>query len=62
MREDEEARIKAPVRHEIGCDLSAVSIDELDERLALLEEEIERLRAEKERKRASRDAAAAFFR
>jgi uncharacterized small protein (DUF1192 family) len=63
MREDEESgRTKAPVRHEIGTDLSAVSVDELDERIALLEVEIGRLREEKARKQASRDAASAFFR
>ncbi|HMO30217.1 DUF1192 domain-containing protein [Enterovirga sp.] len=60
--EDAEARPGKPVAHEIGCDLSAVSVDELDERIALLAEEMERLRAEKERKRASRAAADAFFR
>jgi len=62
MREDGEGAIKAPARHEVGCDLSSVSVDELDERIALLADEIERLRAEKERKQASRAAADAFFR
>lgn len=60
--EDGEARPRAPIRHEIGCDLSTVSVDELEERIALLAAEMERLRAEKERKRASREAADAFFR
>ncbi|TDR89000.1 DUF1192 domain-containing protein [Enterovirga rhinocerotis] len=63
MREDDDGLgTRLAVRHEIGCDLTAVSVDELDERVALLEAEIARLRAEKERKNASREAAAAFFR
>ena len=62
MREDEDVRVKAPTRHEVGADLSAVSVDELDARIALLRSEIERLESEKARKLASRDAAAAFFR
>lgn len=62
MREDDEGRVKLPARHEIGSDLSSVSVDELDERIALLRTEIERIEAEKARKQASRDAAAAFFR
>lgn len=63
MREaEDDVRIKAPATHEIGCDLSAVSVDELEERMALLAAEIERLRAERDRKRASREAADAFFR
>lgn len=62
MREDDDGRVKVPARHELGSDLAAVSVDELDERIALLEAEIERLRSEKTRKLASRDAAAAFFR
>lgn len=63
MSEDEnDRRPKAVTRHEIGCDLSAVSVDELGERIALLEAEIARLKAEQERKDASRKAAAAFFR
>lgn len=62
MRDDDEGRVKTPPRHEIGSDLSSISVDELDERIALLQGEIERLEAEKTRKQASRDAAAAFFR
>jgi uncharacterized small protein (DUF1192 family) len=50
-----------PAAHEIGQDLSLLSIDEIDERIALLEQEIERLRAARARKEASRTAAGAFF-
>ena len=62
MREDAfEARPKRKLVHEIGCDLSAISVDELAERVTLLREEIARLEAEAVRKLASRDAASAVF-
>jgi uncharacterized small protein (DUF1192 family) len=50
-----------PPAHEVGQDLSALSIAELDERIALLEREIERLREARARKEASRAAATTFF-
>lgn len=59
--EDDFARPKRKVAHEIGCDLASISIDELDERVALLEEEILRLRTEQARKRASLTAASSAF-
>lgn len=48
--------------HEIGCDLSLLSADELDVRIALLKQEIERLEADKVTKTSSRAAAESFFR
>lgn len=48
--------------HEIGSDLSLLSVDELSQRIALLNEEIARLEAERERKSASRSAAESLFR
>ena len=48
--------------HEIGQDLSMLSVDELDERVALLEKEIARLKEAKAAKESSRAAASAFFR
>ena len=59
--DDPDDRPKRPVAHEVGCDLGAISVEELDERTALLEREIGRIRAERARKLASRDAAGAFF-
>jgi uncharacterized small protein (DUF1192 family) len=47
--------------HEIGQDLSLLSVEELAERIALLSAEIERLQAAMTKKRASRDAADRFF-
>lgn len=55
-------RPKKPTAHEIGCDLSMLSVDELDARATLLREEIARLEAEKERKSAGRRAADSLFR
>lgn len=50
-----------PGRHEIGQSLDLLSVDELDERIAALQAEIERLAAARVAKVASRAAAAAFF-
>ena len=55
----------APVRkpsHEIGQPLEALSVDELDERIALLRAEIARLEQIRAAKQASRAAADSFFR
>jgi uncharacterized small protein (DUF1192 family) len=57
---DEPVRPKART-HELGQDLSALSIEELDERVALLEAEIARLKEVRASKEASRHAASAFF-
>lgn len=53
---------KKKLAHEIGSDLSLLSVDELSQRIALLNEEIARLEAERERKSASRSAAEGLFR
>jgi uncharacterized small protein (DUF1192 family) len=53
---------KKKTAHEIGSDLSLLSVDELDARIALLREEITRLEAERARKSASRSAAEGLFR
>jgi uncharacterized small protein (DUF1192 family) len=47
--------------HEIGQDLSMLSIDELDERVEMLEQEIVRVKEARARKENSRAAASAFF-
>lgn len=60
--QDEDVRADRPVAHVIGEDLAAVSVAELEARIALLGAEIERVRAEIGRKTASREAAAAVFR
>ncbi|MCZ8180423.1 MAG: DUF1192 domain-containing protein [Rhizobium sp.] len=57
---DEEPR-KRSTGHEIGCDLSAISAEELRYRITLLEAEIARLRGEIDRKDAGRRAADSLF-
>ena len=47
--------------HEIGQDLSMLSVDELDERVEILEREIARLKEAKAKKESSLAAASAFF-
>jgi uncharacterized small protein (DUF1192 family) len=49
------------VSHEIGQDLSQLSLEELARRIALLTEEIARLEAARQAKSASRAAAEGFF-
>jgi uncharacterized small protein (DUF1192 family) len=49
------------ITHEIGQDLSLLSVEELTERIALMAAEIERLQAAAAKKRASKEAAASFF-
>jgi uncharacterized small protein (DUF1192 family) len=59
IEDDDKPRKK--VTHEIGQDLSLLSVEELTERIALMNSEIERLQAAMAKKRASRDAANSFF-
>ncbi|MCG6121237.1 MAG: DUF1192 domain-containing protein [Microvirga sp.] len=57
----EETPRKSASGHEIGQDLSTLSVAEIDERIAALQAEIERLRDARSRKEASKSAADAFF-
>lgn len=58
--EDDDRPRKRPV-HEIGQDLALLSVEELNDRISLLNDEVARLRAALEKKRASRSAADQFF-
>ncbi len=58
---DEDDKPKKKVAHEIGQDLSLLSVFELKERIALLQEEIKRLEAAADAKDSAKNAAAAFF-
>ena len=58
---DDEDRPKKKIVHEMGQDLTLLSVRELDERVALLKEEIARLEADKTKKQAQRSAADQFF-
>ena len=52
---------KKKIAHEIGQELSLLSVSELGERIGLLKDEIERLEVEATRKQASQRAADSFF-
>jgi uncharacterized small protein (DUF1192 family) len=58
---EDDDRPRKKISHEIGQDLSLLSVEELNERIALLRSEIERLEAASAKKRASKDAANSFF-
>ncbi|WP_291854385.1 DUF1192 domain-containing protein [Bradyrhizobium sp.] len=59
IEDDDKPRKK--ITHDIGQDLSLLSVEELAERIALLKQEIVRLDAAMTKKRASKDAANSFF-
>ena len=61
MAIEEDDRPRKKVTHEIGQELSLLSVEELAERIALMTSEIERLQAAMTKKRASRDAANNVF-
>jgi uncharacterized small protein (DUF1192 family) len=61
MATEDDDRPRKKISHEIGQDLSLLSVEELNERIALLMSEIERLREAMTKKRASKDAANSFF-
>jgi uncharacterized small protein (DUF1192 family) len=52
---------KKKITHEMGQELSLLSVGELSERVAILKDEIARLEAEMNRKSASKSAADTFF-
>jgi uncharacterized small protein (DUF1192 family) len=58
---DEDDRPKKKVAHEIGQDLTLLSVEELAARVSFLKEEIARLEADMGKKRATRAAADQFF-
>ena len=61
MASDDENEPRKKVSHEVGQDLSLLSVGELNDRIALLLGEIERLKTAEASKKASRDVASAFF-
>jgi uncharacterized small protein (DUF1192 family) len=58
---DDDDRPKKKIAHEIGQDLTLLSVGELTERVALLKEEIARLETNMKSKQASKSAADQFF-
>ncbi len=61
MATEDDDRPRKKSSHEIGQDLSLLSVEELTERVTLLKSEIARLEEAATRKRASRDAANSIF-
>jgi len=53
--------IKTPKGHEVGMPIDTMSVEELTQRIAMLEDEIARLRAAIEARGATRQAADAMF-
>jgi len=58
---DDDDRPKRKIAHEIGQDLSLLSVEELGLRVQLLHDEINRLEADMAQKRAKRAAADQVF-
>ncbi len=59
--DDAEPRVKSDTIITPGQDISSLSVDELEERIALYEAEIARLKVAIESKNASRQAADSVF-
>jgi uncharacterized small protein (DUF1192 family) len=58
---DEDDKPKKKIAHEIGQDLTLLSVDDLAARVQLMRDEINRLEADMAKKRVSRSAADQFF-
>lgn len=58
---DEDDKPRPKIAHEIGQDLTLLSVEELAARVDLLKQEIARLEADMAKKHATRAAADQFF-
>ena len=61
MATEDDDKPRKKINHEIGQDLYLLSVEDLTERIALLNAEIARLQEAMTKKRASKDAANSFF-
>ena len=61
MAAEDDDRPRKKITHEVGQDLSLLSVEDVEGRIDLLSTEIERLKADMVKKRASRDAANSVF-
>ena len=61
MASEDDDKPRKKITHEIGQDLSLLSVEELTARIALMNSEIERLQQAAAKKRASKDAANNIF-
>jgi uncharacterized small protein (DUF1192 family) len=59
--DEDDNKPRKKITHELGQDLSLLSVGDVEDRITALAAEIERLKADAAKKRASRDAANAFF-
>lgn len=59
MFDDDE--VKKPKGHEVGMNIERMSVDELTDRIGLLEREIARLKAAIEARQKTKNAADALF-
>ena len=57
MATEDDDKPRKKITHEIGQDLSLLSVEELTERIALMNSEIERLQQAAAKKRASKETA-----
>jgi len=58
---DDDDKPKKKIAHEVGQELTLLSVEELRERIQILNDEISRLEADIKQKQASRSAADQFF-
>ena len=61
MKDEDDDRPKKKIVHEIGQELALLSVKELQERIALMQDEIARLEASIASKQSSRNVADTFF-
>lgn len=61
MKDEDDDRPKKKIVHEIGQELALLSVKELQERIALMQDEIARLEAAIASKQTSRNVADTFF-
>ena len=59
IEDDDKPRRK--ITHDIGQDLSLLSVEDIEDRIGMLAAEIERLKMDAAKKQASKNAANAFF-
>ncbi len=60
-KDDDDDRPKKKISHEIGQELALLSVQELEDRIALMKEEIARIEASINSKQTSRNVADMFF-
>jgi uncharacterized small protein (DUF1192 family) len=58
---DDDDKVKKPKAHEVGTNIDAMSVEELIDRINLLEGEIARLKAAMAARQKTRSAADALF-